>query len=420
MTWKAIVAVQAGVVTAFGIAVALAAPATVDRVREDLGGREAFRPPKIERTTPLAVAPLYDRLDLVSDEELAGVLKQIQPRFPREQLRPNHVEHALRTWGVDATFDDPAVLSGAEMREFLTNHARYVLSWGEGVEPLIEERDGGLAIRYGRESGASVHHDHWIACLTEAGARLDSPVYGPGRHGATMEDVLNESLRDFRLDERETEWTAMAFGLWLPPQREWIGGEGRRYSFDLLVERLLRGKQQLGVCSGTHRVYSLMLLVRLDDEFDILSDDARAAAYARLERVRDEIAQSQFEDGHWPSNWPDGAAAVEDPIDEELYKQVIATGHHLEWLAIAPRDLHPSDEVIENAARWIIDTTLAETEEEILDRYTYFSHVGNALCLWRNTRAADFWREWEQTHPFVEDAAAEASVGGEKDETVEQ
>ena len=413
LTWKAVAAVQAGVLTAFGIAVALAAPHTVNQVREELGGPDAFRPPPIDRTTPLAVAPLYDRPDFVSDEELAAVLKQIQPRFPRERLKPNHVEHALRTWGIDATFTDPRALSGKEMTEFLTNHSRYVLSWGNDIKPLIEERGPGLSIRYGRETGASVHHDHWTAGLTDAGVPLNSPVYGPGRHGATIHNVLNESLRDFRLDERETEWTAMAFGLWLPPEREWIGGDGRQYSFDLLVERLLRGKRQLGVCSGTHRVYSLMLLVRLDDEFDILSDAARASADSRLEQVRDEIIASQFDDGRWPSNWPDGADAVENPIDEELYKQVIATGHHLEWLAIAPRDLHPRDEVIGKAARWIIDTTLAQTEEEILARYTFFSHVGNALSLWRNTRAADFWREWERTHPDAEEVSAQPSAPAE-------
>ena len=87
-------------------------------------------------------------------------------------------------------------------------------------------------------------------------------------------------------------------------------------------------------------------------------------------------------------------------VDEEVSKQVIATGHHLEWLAIAPRDLHPSDEQILRAARWIIDETTRRTAAEIMPKYTFYSHVGGALALWRSTRPATFWRQWRRSHPF--------------------
>ncbi len=389
--------VQVFFAATFGAAFGLAPPRAAAELRRAVTHLDVFQRVAIPRRTPLVVPPLYDRPDLVSDEDLAAVLRQVQPRFPREKLKPNFVEHALRVWGVRAKFADPAVLSGAELADFLTDHARYSTSWGREVQPLLDERPGGIAIRYGKEAGqgASVHHDHWLASLTEAGVNIETPVFGPGRHNATIQDVLQESLRDFRLDERETEWTAMAFGLWLPPTREWTGSEGRHYSFDLLASRLMRGELQLGVCSGTHRVYSLMLLVRLDDEFDILSDKSREAVWQHLEGVRDAIAVSQFEDGHWPSNWPDAAAAVADPIEEELYKQVIATGHHLEWLSIAPLDLHPPEDHIRRAVRWLIDTTVAQTPEEIYERYTYFSHVGNALAQWRRVRPAEFWAMWE-------------------------
>jgi hypothetical protein len=137
------------------------------------------------------------------------------------------------------------------------------------------------------------------------------------------------------------------------------------------------------------------VLIRLDDEYDILSDEARQIAWTHLEDMRDRISASQWEDGRWPSNWPDGAAAVEDPIDEELFKQVIATGHHLEWLAIAPKELHPSEEHIQKAIDWCITTTLSKTHEEIAGHYTFYSHIANALALWRGTRPAEFWHAWE-------------------------
>jgi hypothetical protein len=148
--------------------------------------------------------------------------------------------------------------------------------------------------------------------------------------------------------------------------------------------------------------------VRLDDDHKILSPTARAAAWKHLETVRDRIKVSQFPDGHWPSNWPDGAAAVTNPIEDELFKQVIATGHHLEWLAIAPPELHPPRDQVRKAARWVIDTTIRQTPADIGQRYTFFSHVGNSLCLWRKTHPAVFFKAWEAAHPGWLDAPASA------------
>lgn len=394
--------VQGLFVAAFGLAFALQDADGRALLREEVLRSDAFTPVAVPRVEPLRIAPLYNRPDLVSDEQLAAVLRQVRPPFARTQMKPNHVEHALRAWGVRAEFQDPEIVSGREMMEFLTDHAKYIASWGEAVRPLLLERPTGVAIRWEKEQNASFHHDHWLACLTEAGAPLNTPVYGPSRVNHTLADVLQEALRDFRLDERETEWTAMAFGLWISPTRSWRGGEGRDYSFDLLVDRLRRGQKQTGVCAGTHRVYSLMLLVRLDDEFNILSDAARQDAWDYLSTVRDAINASQLPDGHWPSNWPDGARAVEQPIEEDLYKQVIATGHHLEWLSIAPPELHPDAEKVQRAMNWVIETTVSRPHEEIKQNYTFFSHVGAALANWRQVHPADFWIDWERSHPTAE------------------
>lgn len=351
--------------------------------------------PVLPRTEPLFIAPLYDDPEVVSDEELALVLKKVQPRFPQKALKPNYVEHALRAWTIHAKFKDPDVMSGEQMKEFLTNHGQFLASWGEKIEPILEDRQTGVAIRWGKEQCASVHHDHWLASLTEAGVSLHEPVFLPGGKQRNIGDVLRQSMLDFRVDEIEVEWSAMAFGLWLAPQREWVNNQGRQINFDLLAERLVRGHQRFGVCTGTHRVYSLMLLIRLDDEYHILSPAGRDVAWKHLEFIRDQITVSQFEDGHWPSNWSDGALALKDPVEDELYKKVIATGHHLEWLAIAPKELHPPREQILKAADWVISTTTSQTPEQILGTYTFFSHVGNALALWRNTRPNIFFEAWE-------------------------
>lgn len=351
-------------------------------------------PISLTRTEPFRVQPFYNRPDLVSDEDLRMVLDKIRPDFPRRGTKSNYIEHALRVWGKTATFADDATWSGEEMVDYLTDHAKYAKAWDVPVT-LLEPRGNRLSVKWGRELGSSVHHDHWLACLTEAGVSIDHPVFGPGRSNHTLKDILAESVRDFELDEREVEWTAMAFGLWLSPTREWIGNEGREFNFDMIARRLARGDCYRGVCAGTHRVYSLMVLVRLDDEFDILSDDGRAVAWEYLEYVRDRISDAQWEDGRWATDWPSGELSRTNPLDEPIYKQVIATGHQLEWLSIAPVELHPPAETISKAMQWIIDTTNAQTNETVDGHYTFYSHVGAALANWRSEHPADAWRRLE-------------------------
>jgi hypothetical protein len=400
VTLRTFVAIQLLVTAAFAVSYAGLSHESAERVQDALTGHKLVSSVSVERVEPLHIDPLYDDPEVVSDDELAAVLEKILPRFSPKEMKPNFVEHALRTWGVDATFADPRAISGIGLRDVLIDHGQFLQSWNEETVPLLVDQLDGISIRYDRTPGGSVHHDHWLASLTEAGISRDEPVFTPTSRNMTINNVLQEALRDFRLDERETEWSAMAFGLWLPPVKTWRTGDGRQISFDLLAQRLLRGHKRFGVCSGTHRVYSMMVLLRLDDDFDILSDAMHDTVYAHLESVRDAIAASQLEDGSWPSNWPSGADAVSNLEDEPVYKKVIATGHHLEWLAIAPKELHPPREQILKAADWAINHTIERPESGIREQYTFYSHVGKALALWRGTQPAHFWREWRKAHPY--------------------
>lgn len=401
---------QVPIVAAFAWSYASLSPESQRQVRRLVVAKPQNIEIPLERDTALEITPLYDDPQLVSDEELAAVLKQIVPHFPAKKMKPNHVEHALRAWHVDAKFQDPDALSGEKLRDFLIDYGRFATSWKPEKEtdlqpePLLQERpDDGVYVQWGRESNsASVHHDHLLACLTEAGLPLSQPVFTPNRRDLTFRDVLRQALRDFRYDERETEWSVMAFGLWLAPTtKSWRLADGREMSFDMLAQRLLRGHKKMGTCGGTHRLYSLMVLLRLDEQYDILSDDMQQAVYRHLETVRDLLKVGQFEDGHWAYNWPAGEDAVKKPdLSIPLFRHVIATGHHLEWLSIAPESLHPPREQIRQAAAWIIQKTVAMTDAEILDNYTFFSHVGNSLAMWRKTTPSKFWMEWEKTHPF--------------------
>ena len=408
--------VQIVFVSAFAAAWLILPARQQHMLQAELSGKLPLSDVQLTARTPVTVDPFYDDPQVVSDEELAGVLHKVLPRFSRVRLRPNYVEHAIRVWGSQIEFDNPDLISGSQMRDYLLDTGQYVDSWGTDFDPILEPNDDGIHVRWGPDASASVHHDHMLASLAEAGVTLDTPVSTPGRL-MTMEQVMSEALRDFRLDEKETEWSVMAFGSYLPQQDtgRWHNSQGREISFDMLAGRLMRNHKRHGVCLGTHRVYSLMLLLRLDDEHggEIVSDDTRERIMSYLSHVRELIIASQYPDGSWPPNWWEGedAMANEDP-QEKIYRRVIATGHHLEWLAIAPEELHPPREDIKRAADWIISNTLETPQETIDNNYTYYSHVGSALSLWRKTSAAEFWTRWRQSNPQAE-SFPEAENSGE-------
>ena len=360
----------------------------------------------LQSETATVVESLYDDPEVVSDVKLAVVLKKILPRFSRDHLRPNLVEHALRTWGSEIEFTNSDIISGPQMKEFLTDMAKFVDSWGKNANPLMIANEDGIHVRFAEDRSGSVHHDHTLAALTEAGLSLDDTVFTTARE-MHVRNIIIEALRDFRLDERETEWSVMSFALWMAEQKTatWHNGQGRQITFDMLAERLMRNHKRDGVCLGTHRVYSLMLLVRLNEqnESKLITAETQSQIMTYLALVRDMITAAQREDGSWGSNWTDGAEALAkaDPA-EPISKRVIATGHHLEWLSIAPIELHPPKEQIVKAADWLVANVEATPQDEIDVSYTFYSHVGKALAMWRHTSPAAFWTEWRTTHPDCE------------------
>ena len=81
----------------------------------------------------------------------------------------------------------------------------------------------------------------------------------------------------------------------------------------------------------------------------------------------------------------------------DLQDRVLVTGHILEWLAMAPEEIHPSDDVLMRATGWLKATILGLTDSQVRRHYTFLSHAGKALTLWRGQLPAEFWREQLKT-----------------------
>lgn len=341
-------------------------------------------PPRAEA---LVIPPLYDRPEVVSDEQLGDVLWKLRPRLAGPEPKINHVDHALRFWGAEAEFSDPECLSGAQMRELLVNHERFSEAWGAEAEPLLIRKAERWGFREKDGRATSSHVDHTLAGLAEVGTPFDYPVITP--EGPTIVGTLVEgALRSFDLQQVEYEWSSLAFVLYLESMGGWRDVNGQEVTFDRLAQRMMRERLKLGVCFGNHRTHTLTIFLRVDDEHKILSPEVRQEVIDHLKHTTQVLLGSQDPAGFWNQYWamgtpPEPDDATEQAIIDARGRRVVTTGHVLEWWAFAPEEILPPPEVIERAAQWMVGTVMEMSDDEIEVGYTGLSHVGRCLALWR-------------------------------------
>ena len=342
-------------------------------------------PPLQERPWP--VVPRYDEPLVIDLQVLRQLLGRLELRDRGAELKINHVDHALRFLGRHHRPGQKGALSGQQMLALLTDHRRFVRRYGPGVPPLLERSDWGVRVRYASQGVAvSSHRDHTAATLTEVGLPLGFPLQtaqGP----ATMEEVVRHVLLSFELDQREYEWSTLVAACYLAPRRQWFNHAGRRLSFDLLVPRVMRQRMPQGVCYGNHRLFSLTALVQLDERHELLSRTVRAAAVRYLQGMSRRLVRHQhargFWNGEWPYRKPDSARPATTGTVDRLPDRILATGHALEWLAIAPEQVLPPRDVVVRAAAWLSETILGLSADQTAQWYTFLSHAGRALAMWR-------------------------------------
>ncbi len=381
LSWGAFLTIQV-------VVVSIAVGGTAYRSRQ----LEHLRRLPAMQNKPPTIRPLYDDPRAITDEQLAAVLHKLRPRLRHEQVNINHVDHALRFWGVDAKFNDPECLSGQEMRDLLLNHDQFSAVWGEKTMPLLLSTKNGIGVRTQEGAATASHYDHTLAGLAEVGTTLDHPVQTP-KGQTTVRAMLEYALREFSLNQIEYEWSTLAFAMYLPPVRSWQSTEGQEITFDRLADRIMRQKLNQGVCMGNHRLHALVMLLRIDDNTPILSPTGRQRIIDHLTAVTGLFIASQHPDGYWIRSWPSGAppqVGVDGDTENTSQNRILATGHVLEWWALAPEVVHPPREVVIRATQWLSRAVLELDDAEIKRQYTFLSHAGRALALWRGDFPASF------------------------------
>ena len=353
------------------------ATATIWRDRQ---WRESRALPAL-RELPRAVVPLYDRPEVVSDEQLQTVLLKLRPRLSGQKPKINHVDHALRFWGVEATFDDPAFLDGQQMRQLLLDQRRFSQASPSDARPLLIPTRRGVEVRTREGDATASHTDHTLAGLAEVGTPLDFPIHTTLGE-TTLANMVRASLANFSLNQGEYEWSTLIQALFLRDLHGWTTSEGQFINFDRLSDRLMRERLKQGVCFGNHRLFTLAALLQIDTEEQMLTPGKRAEILEHLRQAAATLARHQHTYGYWDEAWTTTPASSGD-AQQAIANRILATGHALEWWAIAPADAQPPRETVVRAGQWLATTIAGLDDASIQRNYTYLTHAGRALALWR-------------------------------------
>ncbi len=338
------------------------------------------------KNQPRIVRPLRNDPAIVTDQQLVNVLRQMRLKKTRK-TKINHVDHALRMWGTEAQFDDSSFLSGAQMASILTNDAVFQSMWGDQVRPLITRSSGGLKVRTQQGAASSSHVDHTIATLVEIGVPLDTEI--ATRNGTTtLRRLVADALSRFSLNQQEYEWTAVLMATCLESNKSWFSREGQEITFDRLATRIMRQPLGQGVCYGGHRLFTLALLYRVDEHEPLFTDALRSKVEDHLREATAQLINTQSTDGCWNSDWP-GEPIYETKSLWPKGRRLLATGHALEWWAIAPDHVLPPRETVVRAGQWMVREFENLDETGIQKNYTFLTHAARALAMWRGKFPAE-------------------------------
>jgi hypothetical protein len=360
----------------------------------------------LPRMQPVKIAPRFSDERVVTDDQLTAVLARVKP--PGGPANTNNFVHALRLWGPDADFGNAQIPSGRELRNYFLDDATFRRFAGASAPPLFHRGRDGVEVRSFDDrltdrATSSVHTDDLVATLAETGTPLDTPL--ALRDGeARVADLLTTALRRFHREQLEYEWTAIAYARYVFPQRQWRNKFGEKIDVDALVDEILSHPPQLGPCNGLHRLEALAVLNRADEQFRALSPRTKLKMLVYMKRVSNALVASQSAEGYWTRQWPSGGAANSTGNASQqratnvaenapsLYDKLLVTGHHLEWLALAPDEVQPPRETVIRAAQWLARTLVEMDEKELVEAYGPYTHAARALSLWRGAEAFDFWK----------------------------
>lgn len=340
------------------------------------------------------------RFSTVIDESLLrATLSRLEPLSSKPFPSVVMATHALRLWGAQAEFEEVPVVppgfpstmwrfSCPSLLAFLTDHKVFEKHF-PGSQPLLRSTPYGISVRFkvGRIMDLPVetwpdceaHLDKVASVFGELGLPAGYPISAPGKFGC-IRDILIDSAMRFQPDQ-ELEFSLKAYLYYFDLPAAWTTRHGRQVNLNDLLRSLAHRKmgEQAGACVGTHVCHALALALRVDDEVPYLGN-TRNDLMDYLQLVSKRLERSQEPSGAWPADWAlSGSGARLADVEGEVGSRMRSTGHHLEWIAMAPPSACPSDPAVEKAIRYVQQTLTEISGHGYYFSYTSLTHAAHAL-----------------------------------------
>lgn len=315
------------------------------------------------------LARVLNRIEVPSEASVATLSHLM--RWVDAHERAGH-ERLLQTDELNAQYESRIVASLQESRSFLLEQ----LLPGGGRETdnsehgYVEFTEFGCRYRVAghRSAVGEQHPGQVLSALAEAGVPLSRTAIFAGRR-FRVADLVDECAESVGFDE-EIEWRSVALALYRPQVRTWTNRVGESVSFDVITKELLRRTRIRGShthsCWGTHSLYALAVFLSVDAKIPLWKDRSlRSKVESALFKVAEQLAHSQLADGSWDEHWElPSLTQVGTAMNES--QRLLITGHHLGWLALVPKKLRPSDQVLLAAGNFVLRSVCELRSEQIL------------------------------------------------------
>jgi len=355
------------------------------------------------RQRPVSLEPVPGLADAVTEEQLLKALVASLPMWDPPAVPA--LIHQLRLWGQKAHFTRAMVgaeWSGTMMAQtLLSDKLCRERTSPHGASFLLDSPFGINVVLAGsydaEENRAEGHFGQLVMVLGEAGVPLDAPVTTVSGRCGTVADLLQDMTMRFGWTS-ELPFAACALALWLPPETTWIDQFGNRYSFDELVERLMAIRRGEGPCGGCHVPYAVVTILGVDRQYPVLSASVRQRSLEWLGELSAHLEETQCPEGGWDGAWARGER-VRLIYGDKVLDRLTVTGHHLEWIALAPASVRPSKPTVSRAvAAFVHDVdALPPISVRPFKSILPCSHGARAMCLLQGKDPYVTWKEsWDR------------------------
>lgn len=329
------------------------------------------------RMTSYFVSPME-----IGAERLAAIRRLSYPLH--QGMTASLALHALMSHGIDAQFDHPNIRSGEDLWRAVTDDAAGIVMFGSPT--LIQTRHGVRSAIIVDDPRAREHHrDQLLAVMAKLGSPLATPLRVQNED-FTLKDLLTDSIANYTVNQIEIEWTALAYALYLPPQRSWTNKFGETFSFDDLAERVLSRNLGSASCCGSHVVWAMIAMVQVDTaRGPILSKENCKRLKVRIEQCVASALETQNDDGSWGADWSRGESMPESPQQfamdaDSLSNRLVATSHIPQWMLTLPPGVRLPDRNLHLAGEWLLRVLDGVSDEAFArDHYCPVSHAAALL-----------------------------------------